>query len=301
MSITVPNASADAASDGGSASDVCKTPGSATRTALENGTTTSDGRGVANENRSMDPICAEKPWVGLLVSVPLLLVAVGASVAGVVLAWSDSSNRLAPAALIVAAFFLVAACAAPFVASSAGRAYRREEEECRKDCEVLRKALEGISDRTIGGMADANFRQIRRFIVIAQRQARTSFYASLASASCVLLILTAGSAATVGLDAQDAKILAGSLTVIASALSAFLTASFVHYYSMATKQMSFYYGQPLVHCYLLHAAWLVSESQDLPKDSHAQWEQIIKTTLQAAHDAQHHLLELDGERSRPAA
>lgn len=97
-----------------------------------------------------------------------------------------------------------------------------------------------------------------------------------------------------GLTGTPAKITAASLTAAGSALSGFLATTFMKAYAMASRQMSYYYGQPLVHCYLLHAEWLasiankhVAERADLDL-----WNEVIKASIQASVNAQKHLLSL---------
>jgi hypothetical protein len=50
--------------------------------------------------------------------------------------------------------------------------------------------------------------------------------------------------------------------------------------------MNFYYGQPLVHCYLLHAEWLAQ------RDVRGEKSKLVDATLEAGRDAQVHLLDL---------
>jgi hypothetical protein len=154
----------------------------------------------------------------------------------------------------------------------------------------------------LSGLAQANFRQMRSFTVIAQRQARMSYYASLTASAISLFILISGAAAANGLTATPAKITAGALAASGATLSGFLAKTFLSSYSLASRQMSYYYGQPLVHCYLLHAEWLVSaarESSGHESESRL-WQQIIKASLQAGANAQDHLLTMqqEGQGSR---
>jgi hypothetical protein len=63
---------------------------------------------------------------------------------------------------------------------------------------------------------------------------------------------------------------------------------------MTSKQMSYYYGQPLVHCYLLHAEWLGKRFEE-DADSANRWEvrhELIRAVLDAGQNAQDHLLDL---------
>jgi hypothetical protein len=232
-------------------------------------------------------------WIAL----SLLFVAAAAAEAGVVLLRSQTNGRFAPVAFVIAGFFFVAAVAAQVVAAREHRIEADEDSECEQDCDVLRQALNRISDSdsTLKGLADVNFRQMRVFTVIAQRQARMSYYASLTAAAISLLVLLTGVTAAYGLTGTPAKITVASLAAAGSALSGFLSATFLKTYAMASRQMSYYYGQPLVHCYLLHAQWLASIADEhihKQQIGHDPWNEVIKASIQASANAQEHLLSL---------
>jgi len=67
--------------------------------------------------------------------------------------------------------------------------------------------------------------------------------------------------------------------------------------------MSYYYGQPLVHCYLLHAEWLGNRfERDADPDHRWQIHQeLIQAVLDAGRNAQNHLLDLQLEVEKAAA
>jgi hypothetical protein len=77
-------------------------------------------------------------------------------------------------------------------------------------------------------------------------------------------------------------------------MSGFLVKTFLRAYQMASRQMSYYYGQPLVHCYLLHAEWLSSGGpKDLSDAVRARlWEKVVDASIKAASDAQGHLVSM---------
>ena len=58
--------------------------------------------------------------------------------------------------------------------------------------------------------------------------------------------------------------------------------------------MSYYYGQPLVHCYLLHAEWLTLMLAEKPEwRVHADlWREVVAASIQAGENAQNHLLSM---------
>jgi hypothetical protein len=169
-----------------------------------------------------------------------------------------------------------------------------EDQKCKNDCDDLVKALSDIPNTTLSGLAKANFRQMRMFTVIALRQARMSYYASLVAASVALLVLAAGGAVTVGLVGTTAKVAAGGVTFVGVAMSGFLSATFLKTYEIAARQMSYYYGQPLVHCYLLHSEWLTLMLTTHPewKEDISLWEKVVDAAIQASKNAQNHLLSM---------
>ena len=77
-------------------------------------------------------------------------------------------------------------------------------------------------------------------------------------------------------------------------MSGFLSATFLKTYEMAARQMSYYYGQPLVHCYLLHSEWLTLMLTKHPewKEDISLWQKVIDAAIQASKNAQNHLLSM---------
>jgi hypothetical protein len=238
---------------------------------------------------------------GLLLSFMLLIVAIGACSGGVLLVKSDTETYLYPAAFIVAGFVLVLAAAAPIVMFREACLEEDEDKKCQRDCDELDTALDGIGDPTLSGLAKANFRQMRMFTAVALRQARMSFYASLAAASASLLVLATGGVTTAGLAGTGAKAAAGSVTAVGVAMSGFLSSTFLKTYWMSARQMSYYYGQPLVHCYLLHAEWLtlmLTKHPDWQADADL-WKQVVAASIRAGQDAHDHLLSMQQDSPGP--
>ena len=240
------------------------------------------------------------PAAASLISAPLILIAVAAAAGGLALARSPASGWLAPAAFVTSAFFFISSAIVPLGIIRESAVDKAEKDNCQKDCEDLYWALDCISDRTLKGLAWVNFKQLRIFTVIAQKQARMSYYASLTAAAMSLLVLIAGAAVAIGSPATSAKATAGAqatagaLATVGTLLSAFLARTFLSAYQMTSRQMSYYYGQPLVHCYLLHAQWLASEASEQLGDAGKLRlrEKVIEASLKAAADAQCHLLSM---------
>jgi hypothetical protein len=228
--------------------------------------------------------------VGL--SIPFLVIAWASFIAGTRLHGSQGHDGLAPTAFTVWGFFLILAVAVPVGLLAEHNVDRRETDDCVVYCSAITEAFQKISesDPTLGGLAKANFQQMAKFTVIAQRQARMSYYASLVAAAVALAVLVAGTVTAVGLP--DTRAWTALLTVIGASLSGFLTLTFVKTYEMASRQMSYYYGQPLVHCYLLHAEWLLSARKLYGDGKDPLLQQVISASLRAGLNAQSHLLTL---------
>ncbi len=241
-----------------------------------------------------------------LLPASLLIIATAATVGGVWLLRSHASSWLAPATFVTGAFFFISSAAVLLGVIREGNLETEAKDACEKDCRDLYWALNGIDDRAIKGLAWVNFKQLRTFTVIAQRQARMSYYASLGAAAISLLVLTSGAAVAIGLPSTTAKVTAGALATAGTVLTSFLVKTFLKAYQMASRQMSYYYGQPLVHCYLLHAEWLASEARKQfgDKEEFRLWQKVVDATIKAGADAQDHLLSMqehDLKRRRTAS
>jgi hypothetical protein len=247
----------------------------------------------------------KRPSTGVLLALVLLLVAAATIVVGALVLRSRTYGGLAPACFVVGAFFFISAVVIPAGISREMAIEAEERDNCRRDCRRLKKALSAISEETLRQLMVANFKQMRTFTKIAQQQARMSYYASLIGASVSLLILAAGAAVTVGLTATPAKVTVGCLAGVGTALSVFLSRTFLRTYEMTSRQMSYYYGQPLVHCYLLHAEWLTAQVASQEPDQTERlklWHKAIQASIRASANAQNHLLSLNENvpASRPA-
>jgi hypothetical protein len=211
---------------------------------------------------------------------------------------TGSGSALVPAVFVASGFFFLAAAIVPLGMTREIRLEAEERANCRDDCRRLEAALAlegkpGLPE-TVKSLTLANFQQMRGFAGIAQRQARMSFYASLVGAGVSLLVLLAGAGVAIAAPSTEGKIIAGSLAVVGTALSTFLSKTFLRTYDMTLRQMSYYYGQPLVHCYLLHAELLTlmapAECGATAKAN--MWWEVVRASIDASANAQNHLLTL---------
>jgi hypothetical protein len=89
---------------------------------------------------------------GVLLAIVMLLLAVGACTGGWFLVKRHVASVLAPAAFIAAAFFLLSAAVLPLALFREGCIEEDEDRKCKKDCDVLEDALDGIRNRTLSGL-----------------------------------------------------------------------------------------------------------------------------------------------------
>jgi hypothetical protein len=207
----------------------------------------------------------------------------------------------AVSALELAAFCLLAAIIAPAVVIALHRSRSRHWRQRQRECLEFASVVEEIQDRTLGKLISFNFRLMDRFIAVALSQARASFLACCLAAFAALLVLLVGTAMVLAAGSTGAQVTAGVLSTAGVALSGFLSVTFLRTFQMTSRQMSYYYGQPLVHCYLLHAEWL-AERFEKDGDPAAVWQvrqELIRAALGAGHNAQNHLLDL--QRPVPAS
>lgn len=206
--------------------------------------------------------------------------------------------------LIVSAFLFVMAVAVPMIIFGLHRTRRRRWERRERECQELAHIARTIEDPALGDLITFNFRLMDRFVAVAITQSRTSYLACLGVASAGLLVLLVGATTALTVHGVASQITAGALTTVGAALSSYLSVNFLRPFEMASKQMSYYYGQPLVHCYLLHAEWLGKRFEQ-DADSANRWKvrhELIRAALDAGRNAQDHLLDLQlGVEKIPAS
>jgi TRADD-N domain-containing protein len=246
------------------------------------------------------PTPKKAPWAARLLSVTLFVVAGTAAAGGGLLLMSHTGSWLALAAFVTSGFFFVSGVVVPLGIIRESNFERRVEAAYDKDCEDLNWALRAIEDHTLKGLAWVNFKQLRNFAFIAQRQARMSYYASLVAAAVSLLVLTSGTAVAIGLPTPAAKVAAGIVATTGTALSSFLASTFLTAYQIASRQMSYYYGQPLVHCYLLNAERLARDAgKAFGKGAELLlWQEVMGASIKASADAQDHLSSMQRSNSQ---
>ncbi|TQS46086.1 TRADD-N-associated membrane domain-containing protein [Cryptosporangium phraense] len=226
----------------------------------------------------------------------LALVGVALGVGGAVVL-APGRDGIAPAlpAWAGAAAFLAAAVVVWNLLTVRERTRAERLKERQRSCKQLLAMFEGGVDETVRRLVAFNFQEMDRFVTIALTQAQFSFLASVVAGAAALLVLLGGTTGVLLSDSAATGISTAVLSAVGSMLSGFVSVTFLRTYQMATRQMSYYYGQPLVHCYLLHAEWL---AQRFDLESSVK-DRLVDATLDASRAAQRHLL--DAQRAEIAA
>lgn len=232
-------------------------------------------------------------WTAWPVATVLVLASVGLATASFRIDRQAFGVPLA-SMLVVSAFLLVAAVVAPMIIFGLHRARQRRWERRERECRELAHIAKTIKDPALGDLVTFNFRLMDRFFAVAIAQSRTSYLACLGAATAGLLVLLVGATTALTVHGLASQITAGALTAVGAGVGSYLSVSFLRPFEMTSRQMSYYYGQPLVHCYLLHAEWL-GERFEEDADPANRWKvrhELIRAALRASQNAQDHLLDL---------
>jgi MFS family permease len=235
-----------------------------------------------------------RSWRSALMFGAAFLAAATAIVALGTLFTRQAPRSTLASALVLAAFCLIAAVVVPAAVVMLHRMRRRQWQRRQRECEELASVVEEIEDQALAKLVSFNFRLMDRFTSTALAQARASYLACSVAGAAALLVLLAGTAAVVTVSSIGAQVTTGALTAAGATLSGFLSVTFLRTFEMTSRQMSYYYGQPLVHCYLLHAEWLAERfGEDAEPTFVASIRmELIRAALDAGRHAQDHLLDL---------
>jgi len=197
-----------------------------------------------------------------------------------------------PALIVVAIFLAVAAVVAPLAVVNLHWTKVRHYRAAQKDFQLL----DGTKDcgPALGPAMLFNARLLDRFVCVALGQARAAYVFCAVSASVSLLILFGG--ATVALTAApaDSRAMIAVVTALGSALSGYLTVTFLQTYRTALRQMNCYYSRPLAEGFILQAKqiadWLPA---DVDESVRSKIHQLLVTeTLRRGQEAQEQLFKL---------
>jgi hypothetical protein len=215
-----------------------------------------------------------------------------------------SGASAVPAMAVLAAVCLIAALVAPAAILAVHESRVRRRRQTRLAGQKLEDIAKDIKTDALGDLVSFNFQMMERFVDVALGQARSAYSAAAIGAAAALVVLLAGTATVMATENVAAQVTAGVLAAAGVALSGYISTTFLQTFRMTSRQMSYYYGQPLVHCYLLHAEWLGKRFEADADKTHL-WQirlDLISAALDASRNAQSHLLDLqrDVPTQRPA-
>ena len=199
-------------------------------------------------------------------------------------------------AILLSGIAVVAGLAAVAAAISTTALIRRQRElelEVSTERDIL-ALIWSVERRDLWELAVVSRRQMTRFECLAVAQARVSFSASVTAAAAALAVLVGGALVMIGAASFGVSVTTAVLTAAGSALSGFLSVIFLRTYKMTSEQLSYYYGQPLVNCYLLHAERLLElaePTQTLDERGRSVM-MLVDQLLHAADVAQGHVFQL---------
>jgi len=151
------------------------------------------------------------------------------------------------------------------------------------------KALGEVSGpNDLMGFIRVNRKQMDAYDALARSQAQTSYQASLAAMGIGLLVLGAGIAVVISSHTDATKYAAAIITASGAAVSGFIANTFINVYRHASKQLNFYFRQPLVQSYLLSAERIAGLMPDSPGERYAeQVSAILAVAATAQADSVH--------------
>jgi hypothetical protein len=198
-----------------------------------------------------------------------------------------------PAMVVVAVFLAVAAVVAPLAVVNLQRTKERHHQVVWEEFELLRSGTEDCGP-ALGPAMLFNARLLDRFVCVALSQARAAYVFCAVSASVSLLVLIGG--ATVALTAApaDSQLLIMGVTALGSALSGYLTVTFLQTYRTALKQMNCYYSRPLAEGFILQAKQIADRlPADVDESVRSQIHLLMITeTLKRGQEAQEQLFKV---------
>jgi hypothetical protein len=195
--------------------------------------------------------------------------------------------------MLMAVFLLLLAVITPGMTIALRRARTRHSELSLTSFDSIDQAAAEIHDDALGKLISFNFRLMDRFVSVALGQAKAAYLFCAASASAALLVLLAGATTLIAATTTSAQISVGVLSVAGAALSGYISVTFMEAYKLASRHMGYYYGQPLIHCYLLHAEWLAERAGHGDRELYVELQkQLLSATLGASRNAQEQLSDL---------
>lgn len=148
--------------------------------------------------------------------------------------------------------------------------YRRikmiEERDARLR-KVVGEAFEDVVDaRDTASLVKANGRQLSLYDQLARGQARSSYRMSQIAMGMALLVLVSGAVGAIFVHGTVPKITTATLSGIGTALSGYISGTYLRVYERTLAQLNYYFQQPLLTSYVFTAERLTEKISRRKRD-----------------------------------
>ncbi|MER6031844.1 hypothetical protein [Streptomyces sp. NPDC001851] len=160
------------------------------------------------------------------------------------------------------------------------RARRVRLQEAAREREVLESAAERLREKMeLPSLINFNRVLLDRYHGIATEQATKAYRSSRFAMGVGLVILVVAFAAGWRLNAQGDRLFVGTVAMVGSAFTAYLSRTYMQTYERALQQLNEYFNQPVLNGYFLTAERI---ADSLPEDRRvAMLEQVLADVLES--------------------
>ncbi|WP_432146530.1 TRADD-N-associated membrane domain-containing protein [Streptomyces sp. bgisy084] len=182
------------------------------------------------------------------------------------------TGALVSCALVAGATYIYRAAEGSFVPSGMANSERDGPESPRL-----------FEDPGLQNLIVLNRAQMQVYHEIATKQAKLASRNSRWAIAIGFIVLVAGAIVAIRTGDATSKIVTGSLALIGSLLSAYISRTFLHSEQQAMAQLNYYFRQPLVTSYVLSAERLTLKSGGARRE--ALVTEVVQGVLAAAQNA----------------
>jgi hypothetical protein len=177
---------------------------------------------------------------------------------------------------LLAALLVLVAATSPFAVIAMERARARHRKLSEEEFDLIDDATANTTNEELGKLISFNFRLMDRFVAVALGQAKAAYVFCALSSSAALFVLLAGAMSVIVADSVTEQVSVTLLSSAGATLSGYISVTFLRTFKITSRHLEYYYGQPLVHCYLLHAEWLADR---IGLDDHAASTELQKALV----------------------
>ncbi|KJL45705.1 hypothetical protein RS82_00067 [Microbacterium trichothecenolyticum] len=195
-------------------------------------------------------ISSRNKWA--LIAIPLAIVGVG-----IVVWWfvdPTVNYWLSYLGWLLGGWGIGASVTLPFAVSSRKRAYLQRRKDLRESAEIIGGLTEASSIPTMADLLQLNRREMQKYHDLTTEQATVSFRHSqramiggfIVVVGCIIIV-------TIPAIPTETKLIVGSVGVISTILSGYITNTFLKSHAASVAQLNRFFTQPLISSYLLTA------------------------------------------------